>query len=201
MEEIFTGQEWAKFLPSSTTSQPVSITQDQAMGLTSSISQSSPNEQPMHKQWNFREATPPHLGMTQSQMNSGSFPNVGITESTFNQRKTSSFSTPPKSELHKGQYGLSDSGSNHLEDMDLSVSTQGSNHSFNKEQVHINSYNQSNTNTGLNVNPSLFSEQTVNQFQATEINQNQPGSVRQVLPTVDLSYFQVGIVTGDSIFI
>lgn len=201
MEEIFTGQEWAKFLPSKTSSQSESssITQDQEMGLTSSINQSCQNEQTMLNQWNYRAATVSNLGMIQSQMNSGSFHNMGTTEYIFKQRKTSNFVMPPMSELHNGQYGLSDAGSKQLESMDLSSSTLGNNHPS-KEQAHIYSHSQSNT-VELTVNSSLSSEQKVNQSQATEINHNQPGGVHEVLPLLDLSYLQVRIVTGKSIFI
>lgn len=142
----------------------------QEMGLMSSISQSHHNEQTMHSQWNYREAADPSLGMTQSQMN-----NMDTTEYM--------------SELHMGQYGASESsGSNHLESMDLSVSTQGDN---SPNKVPVYSYNQINP-TELNVNPSLSSEQSVNRSQATEINNNHPGGVHEVLPRVDLSYLQVG---------
>ncbi|KAK3536001.1 hypothetical protein QTP70_023739 [Hemibagrus guttatus] len=176
MEEIFTGQEWAKFLPSSTISQSQSssITQHQGMGLTSSISQSHQNKQSMLSQWDNRVTTSPNGGITQSQMNSGGF----HTENMFNQRKTSSFGLVS----HNGQYGLYDSGSNHLENMDLSVNPLGNNHPI-KEQMHVYPYNQSN-NTDLTVNPSLSSEQ------AMEINHNQRGSVHEVLPVLDLSYLQ-----------
>lgn len=177
MEEIFIGQEWAKFLPSSPSSSSVVHYNSMQMGLMSSISQSRHNEQTTHSQWNYREAADPNLGMTQSQMNSGGFHNMDTTEYM--------------SELHRRQYGASErSGSNHLESMDLSVSTQGDN-SPNKLPVY--SYNQINP-TELNVNPSLSSEQSVNRSQATEINNNHPGGVHEVLPRVDLSYFQVGKV-------
>lgn len=201
MEEIFTGQEWAKYLPSSTSNQPASssITQDQGIGLTSSISQSRQNEETMLSPWNYREDKGPYLEITRSQMNSRSFSNMSSTEHMFNQTKTPSFGMPPMSELYKGQHGLSDSGSNHLENMDLSESTLGNDHP-NKEQVHICPYNQSNT-IELNVHPSLPSEESVNQSQATEINNNQPGSVHEVLQIVDLSYLQVRVVTEKSIFI
>lgn len=195
MEEIFTGQEWAKFLPFSTSSQPTSssTTQDQGLGLTSGISQSCKNEQTMTNQWNYREATGPHLEMTQSQMNSGSFPHMGTTEYMFNQTETPHFSI---SELHKGQQGLSDSRPNQMDSIDLSARTLGNNHP-NKEQTHIYPCNQSDT-IEINVNPSVPSEESVNQSQATEINNNQP--VHEVLQTVDLSYVQVGLVTEKCFF-
>ncbi|KAB5570993.1 hypothetical protein PHYPO_G00219830 [Pangasianodon hypophthalmus] len=190
MEEIFTGQEWAKFLPYSTSSQLASssIPQDQRIGLTSSISQSSQNEQTLLSQWNYREATGLDLGMTQSKMNSGSFHNMDTTEYMFNQRKTSDFGMHPMSELHNGQYGLSDSGSNHVESMDLHVSPLGNNYTI-KEQAHIYPYKQSNS-IQLNINQTLPSEQSANQSQATEITHKQPGSVHEVLPQLDLSYLQ-----------
>lgn len=190
MEEIFIGQEWAKFLPPSTSSQPVSSYITQGMGLTSSISQTCQNEQIMLSQWNYREATDPQLQ---------TFHNTDTTEYMFNKRKASCFGMPPTSELHKGQYGMSDSRSNNLERMDLSVSTLGNNRP-NKEQVHIYPYNQTNP-VEPSVNPSLSSEQSVNHSQATEINNNQPESMHEVLHIVDLSYLQVGKVTGRSIFI
>ncbi|KAF4094232.1 hypothetical protein AMELA_G00010460 [Ameiurus melas] len=172
MEEIFTGEEWTKFLPSTTSNQSTSgsITQEQEMGLTSSISHSRQNEQHMLNQTYYRVDTGPNLGMIQSQMNSGSFHNMNTTE------------------LHNGQNGLSDSGPNHLESMDLSAGPLGNNHPI-KQQAHIYPCNQSKT-IELNVNPLLSSEQSVNQSQATEINHNQPGSVHEYLPVLDLSYLQ-----------
>lgn len=195
MEEIFTGEEWAKFLPSTTSSQSTSgsITQEQEMGLTNSISQSRQNEQHTLNQWFYRGATGPNLGMIQSQMNSESFHNMNTTEYMFNQRKT------PMSELHNGQNGLSDSGPNHLESMDLSADPLGNNHPI-KQQAHIYPCNQSHT-IELNVNPLLSSEESVYQSQATEINHSQPGSVHEYLPVLDLSYLQVRTVTGNNIFI
>lgn len=193
MEEIFTGHEWAKFLPFSTSSQPASssTTQDQGLGLRSSISLSCQNEQTLPNQWNYREATGPHMEVTQSQMNSGSSPHMGTTEYMFNQRETPCFSM---SELHEGQHGPSDSRSNHLESMDLSTSRLENNH-LSKEQTHIYPYNQSNT-----VELNVPSEESVNQSQATEINNNQPESVHEVLQIVDLSYLQVGLVSQKSFF-
>ncbi|KAI5624838.1 hypothetical protein C0J50_15644 [Silurus asotus] len=189
MEEIFTGQEWAKFLPSSTSSQSAcSITQDQEMGLTSSISQSHQNDQTMHSQWNYRDCTGPSLPLTQSQVNSELRVNImDATEVMLNQANTSSFGLPLMSELN-GQHGLSDSGVNQLESMDLSGSRMGNNHS-NNDQVHIYSHNQSSV-IELNANSTLSNEQSVNQSQATEINHNQPGGVHEVLSILDLSYLQ-----------
>lgn len=184
MEEIFIGQEWAKFLPSSQ-SQSSSITQHQGMGLTSSISQSPQNKQSMLSQWDNRETTSPNGAITQSQMNSGGF----HTENMFNQRKTPSFGQLS----HNGQYGLYDSGSNHLENMDLSASPLGNNHPI-KEQAHVYPYNQSN-NTDITVNSSLSSEQMM------EINQNQHGSVHEVLPVLDLSYLQVRTVSDNETWV
>lgn len=193
MEEIFTGQEWARFLASSTNSQSASSSSTQAeqMGLTSSINQSGQNEQT--SQWNYREATGHNGGITQSQISSGGFHIVDTNENMFGQRKTPSFGQV----LHNGLYGLSDSGSHHLEGMDQSVSPVENNHPA-KEETHVYLYNQRN-NTEQTVNPSSSSSgQNVNQSQMTEINHNHFGGVYEVLPVLDLSYLKVRTVAGKS---
>ncbi|KAM9470462.1 uncharacterized protein Hap1MRO34_012433 [Clarias gariepinus] len=180
MDEIFTGQEWAKYLPSSTSNQSASsfITQDQELGLTSSINQSHPNEQTRLNQWNYRG---PELGLTQSQMNSGGF---HTTEYHFNETKSPGIGAASMSELHNGQYGLSDSGSNHLESMDLSVSALGNNYPI-RDQVHIYPYNQ--LKQKLNVESN---QQMMDQSQTPGINHSQSGNEHDVLRLVDLSYVQ-----------
>ncbi|XP_076878507.1 uncharacterized protein LOC143527281 [Brachyhypopomus gauderio] len=110
MEEIFSGQEWAKFFPASTNSQSESscTAQDKT---TNSISQLYQEKQTVIRQWDYKDTTESNLSMAPSQMNSGGLQqDMDTSEHFYTQTNASDFSMPL---LPKGHLELADpSGSN-----------------------------------------------------------------------------------------
>ncbi|TSV81497.1 hypothetical protein Baya_13327 [Bagarius yarrelli] len=190
MEEIFTGQEWAKYLPSSTDSQSASssITHDQEIGLKSSVGQSRQNDQNVLSRWDYREKTDTNVGIThQSPMNSEGFHTMDTSEHLLNHKKTLSFGQ----DSYNSQYRLSELEPNHL---DLSGVPLGNKHLL-QEQTSIYPNHQSN-NSQPKVSAASSSEQNVNQSQMMEMNPNQHKSVHESLLVLDLSYPQPKDSTG-----
>uniref|UniRef100_A0A4W4G6L2 BZIP domain-containing protein n=1 Tax=Electrophorus electricus TaxID=8005 RepID=A0A4W4G6L2_ELEEL len=101
MEEIFSGQEWAKFFPASTSSRSESscTTQDQAIESSSSISQLCQEKQTTIRQWDYKDTTESNLNMAPSQMNSGGLHGSNQRAKSMDQY----FSHSQNSELTKDQ--------------------------------------------------------------------------------------------------
>uniref|UniRef100_A0A8B9K0G0 Zgc:113229 n=1 Tax=Astyanax mexicanus TaxID=7994 RepID=A0A8B9K0G0_ASTMX len=202
MEEIFTSQEWAKFFPSSTSSQsePTCIKQDKATDSQSNISQSHQAEQNTGSMWDFKWPHASDLRTDSSQISSDSLQQDMDTsdhtsDHTIDQTKTPDFSLPFSQTFQflKDQSELFDWSLDQSHSMDLGLS-QSENDKQQKYQPQLLDMHQNcqpkTTETSSQESPS--NQHTLNQSQLPKPNQTQAETVQHedVIPLLDLSYLQ-----------